>query len=187
MNSALLILSFDANNCHKQGFDKNTRLSHCRRTRGALMAGNPLGVFSLFSLTQIFVIFGLELPLTQSPQGINNIDIDMKGKVESDDYRKQRNLTTAMNKICELTYFRARYEGGPKTQSLWRIIKPFMSHKIVLHETRVAHQQNAKIITDSRENVKMLLLISQPWQTILTLTIISQLPLILMMFFQMWW
>ena len=37
-----------------------------------------------------------------------------KGKVKWDDYRKQRNLTTAINKQSKLTYFRERRDGGPK-------------------------------------------------------------------------
>ena len=36
-----------------------------------------------------------------------------KGKVKWDDYRKQINLTTAINKQSKLTYFRERCDGGP--------------------------------------------------------------------------
>ena len=57
-----------------------------------------------------------------------------KGKVKWDDYRKQRNLTTSMNKQSKLTYFRERCDGGPNNQSFWRTIKPFMSDKSASHD-----------------------------------------------------
>ena len=52
-----------------------------------------------------------------------------KGKVKWDTYRKQRNLTTAINKQSKSAYFRERCDGGPKKQSFWKAIKPFISDK----------------------------------------------------------
>ena len=42
-----------------------------------------------------------------------------KGKVKWDDYRKQINLTSAINKQSKLSYFRERCDGGYKKQSFW--------------------------------------------------------------------
>ena len=74
-----------------------------------------------------------------------------KGKVKWDDYRKQRNLTTSINKQSKLTYFRERCDGGPKNQSFWKTIKPFMSDKSASHDNKIILQEDDKIITDTQE------------------------------------
>ena len=74
-----------------------------------------------------------------------------KRKVKWDDYRKQRNLTTAINKQSKLTYFRERCDGGPKNQSFLKTIKPFMSDKSLSHGKQVILQEGDKIISDTNE------------------------------------
>ena len=74
-----------------------------------------------------------------------------KGKVKWDDYKKQRNLTTDINKQSKLTYFRERCDGGPKNQSFWKTIKPFMFDKSLTHGKQVILQVGDKIITDTYE------------------------------------
>ena len=74
-----------------------------------------------------------------------------KGKVKWDDYRKQRNLTTAINKQSKLTYFRERCDGGSKKQSFWKTIKPFMSDKSASHGNQIILQEGDKIISDTDE------------------------------------
>ena len=78
-----------------------------------------------------------------------------KGKVKWDDYRKQRNLTTAINKQSKLTYFRERCDGGQKNQSFWKTIKPFMSDKSLTHGKQVILQEGDKIISDTNEICEM--------------------------------
>ena len=68
-----------------------------------------------------------------------------------DDYRKPINLTTAINKQYKLTYFRERCDGGPKNQSFWKIITPFMSDKSLTHGKQVILQEDDKIISDTNE------------------------------------
>ena len=74
-----------------------------------------------------------------------------KGKVKWDDYRKQRNLTTAINKQSKSTYFRERCDGGSKKQSFWKTIKPFMSDKSASHGNQIILQEGDKIISDTDE------------------------------------
>ena len=73
-----------------------------------------------------------------------------KGKVKCDDYRKQRNLTTSIDKQSELTYFRERCDGGPRNQSFWRTIKPFMSDNSASLDNEIILQEDDKIITDTQ-------------------------------------
>ena len=56
-----------------------------------------------------------------------------KGKVKWDDYRKQRNLTSAINKQSKLTYFRERCDGGPKNQSFWKTINSSWPSATYMH------------------------------------------------------
>ena len=74
-----------------------------------------------------------------------------KGKVKWDVYRKQRNLATAINKQSKLAYFRERCDGGPKNQSFWRTIKPFMSDKSSSFGDRIILQEGDKIINNTHE------------------------------------
>ena len=74
-----------------------------------------------------------------------------KGKVTWEIYRKQRNLTTAINKQSKATYFRERCDGGPKEQKFWRTIKPFITDKNVFHYNKIIHQEGDKIATDTQE------------------------------------
>ena len=78
-------------------------------------------------------------------------NVNRTGKVKWDDYRKQRNLTTSINKQSKLTYFRERCDGGPKNQSFWRTIKPFMFDKSASHDNKIILQENDIIITDTQE------------------------------------
>ena len=74
-----------------------------------------------------------------------------KGKVKWDDCRKQRNLTTAINKQSKLTYLRERCDSGSKKQSFWKTIKPFMSDKSASRGYQIKHQEGDKIISDTDE------------------------------------
>ena len=74
-----------------------------------------------------------------------------KGKVPWETYRKQRNLTTAINQQSKATYFRERCEGGPKKQKFWRTIKPFITDKNASHCNKIILQEGDKIITDTQE------------------------------------
>ena len=60
-----------------------------------------------------------------------------KGRVKWDTYRKQRNLTTAINKQSKSAYFRERCDGGPKKQSFWKTIKPFVSDKTSFNTSKI--------------------------------------------------
>ena len=66
-------------------------------------------------------------------------------------YRKQRNLTTAINKQSKATYFRERCDGGPKKQKFWRTIKPFITDKNAFHCNKIILQEGDKIVTDTQE------------------------------------
>ena len=74
-----------------------------------------------------------------------------KGKVTWEIYRKQRNLTTAINKQSKATYFRERCDGGPKKQKFWRTIKPFITDKNAFHCNKIILQEGDKIVTDTQE------------------------------------
>ena len=74
-----------------------------------------------------------------------------KGKVPWETYRKQRNLTTAINKQSKATYFRERYDGGPKKQKFWTTIRPFITDKNAFHCNKITLQEVDKIITDTQE------------------------------------
>lgn len=74
-----------------------------------------------------------------------------KGKVKWDDYRRQRNLTTAIYKQSKLNYFRERCDGGPKSQSFWKTIKPFMTDKSTSHTNQIILQEDGKIINNPNE------------------------------------
>ena len=66
-------------------------------------------------------------------------------------YRKQRNLATAISKQSKLAYFRERCDGGPKNQSFWRTIKPFLSDKSASFRNKIILQEGDKIINDTHE------------------------------------
>ena len=74
-----------------------------------------------------------------------------KGKVPWETYRKQRNLTTAINKQSKATYFRERCDGGPKKQKFWTTIRPFITDKNAFHCNKITLQEGDKIITDTQE------------------------------------
>ena len=78
-----------------------------------------------------------------------------KGKVKWDENRKQRNLTTSINKQSKLTYFRERCDGGPKNQSFWRTIKPFMSDKSGSLDNKIILQEDDKVISDTQEKCEI--------------------------------
>ena len=74
-----------------------------------------------------------------------------KRKVKWDVYSKERNLTTAINKQSKLAYFRERCDGGPKNQSFWRTIKPFMPDKSSSFGDKIILQEGDKIINNTHE------------------------------------
>jgi hypothetical protein len=51
-----------------------------------------------------------------------------QGKCRWEDYRKQRNATTAIRRKSIKTYFKERCNGGPKRQNFWRTVKPLTSN-----------------------------------------------------------
>ena len=74
-----------------------------------------------------------------------------RGLVTWETYRKQRNLTTAMYKRSKLTYFRERCEGGPRNQSFWKTIRPFMANKSGPNRNKIILNEDNNIITDDKE------------------------------------
>ena len=66
-------------------------------------------------------------------------------------YRKQRNLTTAMHKRSQLTYFRELCEGWPRNQSLWKIIRPFLANKSGPNRNKIILNEDDNIITDDKD------------------------------------
>ena len=66
-----------------------------------------------------------------------------KGKVNWETCREQRNLTTA--------YFSERCDGGPKKQTFWKTIKPFITDKNAFHNNKIILQEGDQIITDTQE------------------------------------
>ena len=78
-----------------------------------------------------------------------------KGKVKWDTYRKQRNLTTAINKQSKSAYFREICDGGPKKQSFWKTIKPFVSDKTSFNTSKIILQERDSIVNDTGEICKI--------------------------------
>ena len=76
-----------------------------------------------------------------------------KGKVPWETYRKQRNLTTAINKQLKATYFRERCDGGPKKQQIWNTIKHFITDENAFRINWIIHQETDKIIRDTPRNL----------------------------------
>ena len=74
-----------------------------------------------------------------------------KGKVKWNTYRKQRNLTTAINKQSKSACFRERCEGGPKKQYFWKTIKPFISDKGNFNSSKIILREWDTIINDTGE------------------------------------
>ena len=74
-----------------------------------------------------------------------------KGKVNWETYRKQRNLTTAINKQSKAAYFSERCDGGPKKQTFWKTIKPFITDKNAFHNNKIIFQEGDQIITDTQK------------------------------------
>ena len=74
-----------------------------------------------------------------------------KGKVNWETYRKQQNLTTAINKQSKAAYFSERCDGGPKKQTFWKTIKPFITDKNAFHNNKIILQEGDQIITDTQE------------------------------------
>ena len=74
-----------------------------------------------------------------------------KGKVNWETYRKQRNLTTAVNKQSKAAYFSERCDGGPKKQTFWKTIKPFITDKNAFHNNKIILQEGDQIITDTQK------------------------------------
>ena len=74
-----------------------------------------------------------------------------KGKGKWDTYRRQRNLTTAINKQSKSAYFRERCEGGPKNQSFWKTTKPFISNNSSFNTNQTILQEGDTIINDTGE------------------------------------
>ena len=78
-----------------------------------------------------------------------------KGKVKWDTYRKQKNLATAINKQSKSAYFRERCDGGPKKQSFWKTIKPFVSDKTSFNTSKIILQEGDSIVNDTGEICKI--------------------------------
>ena len=77
------------------------------------------------------------------------ITLIKKEKVKWDTYRKQRNLTTAINKQSKSAYFQERCDGGPKKQSFWKTIKPFISDKGNFSSSKINLHEGDTIINDA--------------------------------------
>ena len=78
-----------------------------------------------------------------------------KGKGKWGTYRKQINLTTAVNKQSKSAYFRERCDGGPKKQSFWKTIKPFVSDKTSFNTSKIILQEGDSIVNDTGEICKI--------------------------------
>ena len=74
-----------------------------------------------------------------------------KGKVNWETYRKQWNWTTAINKQSKAAYFSERCDGGPKKQTIWKTIKPFITDKNAFHNNKIILQEGDQIIKDTQE------------------------------------
>ena len=85
-----------------------------------------------------------------------------RGLVTWETYRKQRNLTTAMYKRSKLTYFRERCEGGPRNQSFWKTIRPFMANKSGRNRNMIILKEDDNITQMTKKSAKFSINISYP-------------------------
>ena len=60
-------------------------------------------------------------------------------------------MTTAINKQSKSAYFRERCEGGPKNQSFWKTIKPFISDNSSFNTNKIILHEGDTIINDTGE------------------------------------
>lgn len=66
-------------------------------------------------------------------------------------YRLQRNLVNKIKKNSIKQYFFERCTGGPKSNSFWPTIKPFLSNKGNVNNNEIILEENNKIINDQEE------------------------------------
>ena len=74
-----------------------------------------------------------------------------KGLATWRSYKSQRNLTTSVYKKSKSNYFRERCEGGNKNQRFWKTIKPFMSNKGGLRNSKIILKNGHSIVSDDKE------------------------------------
>ena len=71
-----------------------------------------------------------------------------KGLATWRSYKSQRNLTTSIYKKSKSNYFRERCEGGNKNQRFWKTIKPFMSNRGGLRNSKIILKNGHSIVSD---------------------------------------
>ena len=86
-----------------------------------------------------------------------------KGKVPWETYRKQRNLTTAINKQSKATYFRERCDGGHKNKSFGGQLNLLLLIKMPPIATKLFFKKGTKLLLTPRKFVKYSMLFSRRW------------------------